>query len=140
MLQHTATHCAAHCNAQQKTATYCNALSPSVGLQLQVRWCITLQHTARHCNTMPNTRHCNTMPDTLAVVWLAVTSGIRWCITLQHAVTHCNTLQHAAKKKRGGGIKIERRTRTYLCVYYAVQQPTLKKMHTSDSFSPSSSC
>ena len=103
-VQHTATHILQHTATHSRRLLACNCMCAG----------------AKRFNKLQDTvtqRHCHTMPNTLAVVWLAVTSGIRWCITLQHAATHCNKMQSAViRKKRGGGIKIERRTRTCLCL------------------------
>jgi len=48
--------------------------------------CVTLQHTATHCNTEQHTvTHCNTLQQTAT-----------HCNTLQHTATHCNALQRTA--------------------------------------------
>ena len=99
-LQHTATHCNAHCDTLQSTATHCNALQ------------CTAPHTATHCNALQHTAphtaahcnaHCNALQHTVIQPtpamspipsgWFAA-SCITLQRTLQHAEMHCITLQH----------------------------------------------
>ena len=78
-LQHTATRCntlqhtAAKCTIWACTmSTRCSTLHHTASHYNNCNKCITLQHTATHCNTLQHTA--------------------THCYTLQHTATHCNKL------------------------------------------------
>ena len=58
--------------------------------------CITLQHTATHCNTLAKLLQytCNI----LATRFNTLQHIVKYCPRLQHTATHCNTLQRTATR------------------------------------------
>ena len=70
---------------------------------LNATQCLTLQHTATHCNTLK-------MPWVeLKVDVLTATQ----CNALQHTATHCNTLQHTLRMLRA-----DLEVKIFTAIYY----------------------
>jgi len=87
---------AAHCNALQHTATYCQ-FALSWHTEHPAVHCSTMRRTARHCNTLQHTHQhvADPVPTCLHDTLITLQhSEIR--STLQHIAIHCNTLQHIA--------------------------------------------
>jgi len=87
-----------HCNARQHTATW---ICLRRGDLLHLAQCITLHHTATHCNALQRTAtHSGIMQHTAAhrnvkSPWArGPCYRLARCNTLQHTATHCFTVQH----------------------------------------------
>jgi len=52
----------------------------------------TLQHTATHCNTIPNITHTVLAQDVVIALANMATAASH----ISYTTTHCNTLQHTA--------------------------------------------
>ena len=85
-----------HCITLQQTASPCNTVQHALLENLHLRFEITLQHTATHCNTLQHTAtHCSILQHT-ATHCSTLQHTAAHCNTLQHTAAHCNTLQHTA--------------------------------------------